>query len=143
MVVLDPYERLSMRDQRSIGVVFKVAERCNLACSYCYFFFGGDDSYARHPAVVAPRTVEEIAVFLEQAIDELDIGFVEVALHGGEPLLMKKPAFEEMCARLARCGSDKCKMGFAVQSNGVLIDDEWIDIFSRHNVGVGLSIDGT
>lgn len=141
--MLDPYERLSMRDERSIGVVFKVAERCNLACSYCYFFFGGDDSFSRHPAIVAPDTVDGIAAFLEQAIDELDIGYIEIALHGGEPLLMKKPAFEDLCARLARCGSSKCKIGFSVQSNGVLIDEEWIDIFSRHNVGVGLSIDGS
>ena len=141
--MLNPYERLSKFDQRGIGVVFKIAERCNLACSYCYFFFGGDESFARHPAIVAPQTVESIAEFLEQAVRELDIGFVEVALHGGEPLLMKKPAFEDLCTRIARCGSERCTIGIAVQSNGVLVDDEWIDILSRHNVGIGLSIDGT
>lgn len=141
--MLDPYDRLSTLDQRGIGVVFKIAERCNLACSYCYFFFGGDDSFNRHPAIVAPQTVESIAAFLEQAIDELDISFVEIALHGGEPLLMKKPAFEDLCVRLARCGTDKCKIILAVQSNGVLIDEEWIDILGRHQVRIGLSIDGT
>ncbi len=31
---------------------------------------------------------------------------------------------------------------FSVQSNGVLIDDEWIDLFAGLSVNVGLSIDG-
>ncbi|HEV2739171.1 MAG TPA: hypothetical protein VGU66_11380, partial [Candidatus Elarobacter sp.] len=36
-----------------LSVVLKVAERCNLACPYCYFFFGGDDSYLLHPAFIS------------------------------------------------------------------------------------------
>ena len=32
-----------------VEVILKTAERCNLNCSYCYFFHGGDDSYKKHP----------------------------------------------------------------------------------------------
>lgn len=31
---------------------------------------------------------------------------------------------------------------FALQTNGILIDEEWIDIFKKNKVGIGISLDG-
>lgn len=31
---------------------------------------------------------------------------------------------------------------FALQTNGMLIDEEWIEIFQKYNIGIGISLDG-
>jgi hypothetical protein len=34
---------------RHVEVVLKVAERCNIDCTYCYMFNKGDESFRRKP----------------------------------------------------------------------------------------------
>ncbi len=44
----------------NLNIVFKISERCNLKCDYCYFFFGGDETWKQHPAVVSRQVVEDL-----------------------------------------------------------------------------------
>jgi len=132
----------SPRQHRSIDIVAKITERCNLACTYCYFFFGGDETWLRHSAVMKPDTIEALARFLAQGARELELDDIFLGLHGGEPLLMKKPAFDAMCSRLRQGLPDHTRLYLGVQTNGMLIDDDWIDLFQKHGVSVGISLDG-
>jgi uncharacterized protein len=127
---------------KSIDIVLKITERCNLACTYCYFFFSGDQSYLQHSPVIKSETIDQLVLWLKQATDELDIDDINIGFHGGEPLLMKKQAFDEMCLKLTNCGTDKTKVSLGIQTNAVLIDEDWISLFEKHGVDVGISIDG-
>ncbi|MDO5368911.1 radical SAM protein [Paracoccus sp. (in: a-proteobacteria)] len=131
-----------VRRQRSIDIVAKITERCNLACTYCYFFFGGDETWLRHSAVMKPATIEALAGFLARGARELELDDIYLGLHGGEPLLMKKPAFDAMCSRLKAAMPERTRLYLGVQTNGMLIDAEWIDLFEKHEVGIGISLDG-
>lgn len=130
------------RQPRSIDVVVKITERCNLACTYCYFFFGGDETYLRHAAVMKPATIDALAAFLARGAAELELDDVHLGLHGGEPLLMKKHAFDAMCSKLRAAMPPRTRLYLGVQTNGILIDEGWIDLFEKHDVGVGISLDG-
>jgi uncharacterized protein len=130
------------RRHRSIDVVAKITERCNLACTYCYFFFGGDESWLRHAAVMKPETIAALGDFLAQGARQLELDDIFLGLHGGEPLLMKKPAFDAMCTRLRRDLPERTLLHFGMQTNGMLIDDGWIDLFEKHGVSIGISLDG-
>lgn len=131
-----------MNNERNIlQAVLKVSERCNISCTYCYFFNGADNSYSDHSAIISESSVDEVCLFLRQQIEELDLTYVTVALHGGEPLLMKKQRFESMLEKLSTC-SDKVDIEFYLQTNGMLLDEEWIALFSRYKVRVGISLDG-
>ena len=123
-------------------VVVKVAEVCNLQCPYCYFFFGGDDSYRRDPPAMAEATAEAIGQFLAQGAEELGLKRIDISLHGGEPLMIGKRRFEAICTALKSAIEPVCDLGINVQTNAVLIDREWVQIFARHKIGVGVSIDG-
>jgi uncharacterized protein len=125
-----------------LSIVLKVAERCNLACPYCYFFFGGDDSYMRHPSAIPEPTLERVIAFTRQAKADSGAKVVRVGLHGGEPLLLKKQRFRELCLKFRDALGDESTLTLAVQTNGVLIDPEWIDVFSECKVRVGVSFDG-
>ncbi len=124
-----------------LNIVFKISERCNLKCDYCYFFFGGDDSWKSHPPVVPERVVDNLGGFAARAARDYGLKTVTVIFHGGEPLLMSRPRFARMCETL-RGHENGFQFDFGLQTNGVLVDGAWIDLFERHRVSAGVSLDG-
>lgn len=123
-------------------VVVKVAEVCNLQCPYCYFFFGGDDSYRSDPPAMPQETAAAIGHFLAEGALELGLKRIDISLHGGEPLMIGKRRFEAICTALKSVIEPVCELGMNLQTNAVLIDREWVQIFERYNISVGVSIDG-
>jgi len=83
-------------------------------------------------------TVEMIKRIFEQ-IDRLELDQVTISWHGGEPLLFGKNGFREAFEHQR---SLKTKFRNVVQTNGILIDDEWVDFFKENGFLVGISIDG-
>src|SRR5688572_32151428 len=106
----------------NLYVVLKIAEVCNLGCTYCYFFSGGDDSYTQDPRYITVATVEEVARFLAHSVDELDISTVHISFHGGEPLMVGKRRMLEYCKRLHRHISPKADLRLSLQTNATLLD---------------------
>jgi uncharacterized protein len=125
----------------NLNIVFKISERCNLKCDYCYFFFGGDESWKKHPPLVSRNVVQDLGAFAARAAQDHSLEVIELVFHGGEPLLMSKPRFSEMCETL-RGYENGFRFSFALQTNGVLVDEGWIDIFERYRITVGVSLDG-
>lgn len=127
---------------QDLNIVFKISERCNLKCDYCYFFFGGDDTWKLHPPLVSQTVVESTGAFAARAARDYGLETVTIIFHGGEPLLMSRPRFAEMCEAL-RSYEDGFRFEFGLQTNGVLVTPDWIDLFERYKVSVGVSLDGT
>jgi uncharacterized protein len=125
-----------------LSLILKVTERCNLACPYCYFFFGGDESYKQHPPFMDETTLESVVAFILDARSKHGFRHVRLGIHGGEPLLMKKDRFSAMCRRFREALGDEPTLTLCIQTNGVLVDTGWVDIFSEFQVRVGVSIDG-
>ncbi len=63
-----------------------------------------------------------------------------VVWHAGEPTAAPIQWYEHAYDRLLDVAP--ARTGFAMQSNGIAIDDRWIDLFRRTNTNVSLSIDG-
>ena len=129
-------------ENRKLFVSFKMSEVCNLDCPYCYFFFNGDESHKDNPARMPVRIAELTGKFLAEGARELGIPVVSIALHGGEPLMVGKKRFREICDALIRTISPHASLQLGVQTNGILLDEEWIRLFSELNISVGISIDG-
>jgi uncharacterized protein len=126
---------------QNLNIVFKISERCNLKCDYCYFFFGGDETWKLHPPVVPRQVIEDLGAFTARAARDHQLDAIQLIFHGGEPLLMSKPRFAEMCETL-RGHERGFRFNFGLQTNGVLVDDEWIELFERYQISAGVSLDG-
>jgi uncharacterized protein len=63
-----------------------------------------------------------------------------VVWHAGEPTAAPIEWYEHAYSRLLDVAP--AQTGFAMQSNGIAINDRWIDLFRRTNTNVSLSIDG-
>jgi uncharacterized protein len=84
---------------KEIHAILKISERCNLRCTYCYFFFGGDNSYEKHSPIIRKETIEGVIGFLLQGARSINPQKISLILHGGEPLLIKKQLFNYLCTR--------------------------------------------
>ena len=133
----------SIRKYDKIQLILKTAERCNLACPYCYYFYGGDESYKERPALISQETVESLAEFCRAGCVDMEIPVIEIVFHGGEPMLQKVRRFDQMCATLRGTIEPDAELILGMQSNGTLISDGWLDVLSKHEVRLSISIDGT
>lgn len=127
---------------KELSIILKLAERCNLNCSYCYYFNGVDKSFEMMPAIINQKTIDQICKFLIKGIKDLGIQKIVIGFHGGEPLLYNKERFKLTCIKFNENLLKYCELKFNVQTNGTLIDEEWIKIFIDYNVDIGISLDG-
>ena len=121
-----------------LGVMFKpVSADCNMCCDYCYYR-SVEDLYGRPRA---PRMgVEVVEAVCDQYLAlkpcELKFGW-----QGGEPTLMGLPFFRHIVqVQQERCGGGPAAN--TLQTNGVLLDEDWCRFLKAHGFLVGLSVDG-
>jgi uncharacterized protein len=73
---------------------------------------------------------------------DYDLGQVEFIFHGGEPLLAGKRFFRSFVTNANRRLLPDIAPTFNMQTNGTLIDREWLDLLCELNIGFGISLDG-
>jgi uncharacterized protein len=125
----------------ALQYTLKVTSRCNLACSYCYVYAKGDDTWRAQPRfmteAVLARTVERIREHCEL----VGQGQADIVFHGGEPTLIGPARFAEWCSTI-RAGLPGLGVRLTLQTNGTLLDAAWAEVLGAENVTVGVSIDG-
>ena len=128
----DPPAEMPMR-----SLSLAVAQKCNLACTYCYAQegdFGGE-------AKAMPPEVARAAV--RRLLDECPPGSTaNLSFLGGEPLLGRAVLREatEFAAELAR--DRGVRIGFSITSNGTLVRPDDGEFFEKHGFAVTISLDG-
>lgn len=114
-------------------LVLQPTSFCNIDCSYCYLPQRNDRSRMSLDTLrLAARRLREDGL----AADELT-----VVWHAGEPLVLPPAWYAQAFAVLGEELSG-IRVRQAMQSNGVLIDAAWCMFFKRHDVQVGVSVDG-
>jgi uncharacterized protein len=122
-------------------VLLKLAARCNIRCTYCYWFRDAD-VYAK-PAVLPESVEAQFLVRLAEHVRTHQVRKFFILFHGGEPTLIGKQRFARLCGRLRELeGRLGIRLRLAITTNGLLVDREWAAQFQQFNVAVTLSIDG-
>jgi uncharacterized protein len=122
-------------------LLVKLASRCNLDCSYCYWF--RDPTVYHKPKIMGAKVVHALCTSLERHINKFSLDEFTVLLHGGEPLLFGKKQFRDLLSLLDGVATrTRCKITNLLSTNGALIDDEWALILNQGGVHVSVSIDG-
>jgi uncharacterized protein len=122
-------------------IVLKIAQRCNLNCTYCYVYNRGDDSWKQRPPIISDEVVAALGRRIAEQCEKYSLHRFVVEFHGGEPLLVGKKRMQSLIDALrATCPSVHLRM--ILQTNGVLLDEEWLALFERNQIGFGISLDG-
>ncbi|MEM7602747.1 MAG: cyclophane-forming radical SAM/SPASM peptide maturase GrrM/OscB [Verrucomicrobiota bacterium] len=122
-------ERLSMG-----LLVIQPSPFCNINCDYCYL-----------PNRTDTRRMD--FGVLERVMDKVwDSGLVmnpfSLLWHAGEPLAVPIKWYEQAFEIINRYPKAKEFVIHSVQTNGTLVNDKWCEFLNKHEVEVGLSIDG-
>ncbi|SFN86479.1 uncharacterized protein SAMN04489713_103264 [Actinomadura madurae] len=122
--------------------ILKVHSRCNLACDYCYMYEMADQGWRRQPRRMSRQVLEWAARRVAEHARTNRIPDVQVVLHGGEPLLAGAEHLGYAIETIVAAAEPDVRVGFSVQTNGVLLDEMFLDLFAEHGVSVGVSVDG-
>lgn len=122
-------------------IIIKMAAPCNLACTYCYEYFTGDDSWKKKPK----HFTEELASVLGSRIYEhaniTGRKSFNIVAHGGEPLLLGPKKLDAVFSAIRENMMDVVA-NFSLQTNATLINQDICEVLVKHNVLIGVSIDG-
>ena len=137
----DDLDPAAFQNQPISQLLVKVATRCNIDCSYCYWF--RDAAVYDKPKLMSAEVLHRLLQRTEEHVAKHSLVDFPIILHGGEPLLWGVENFHriaEACEAISsRTG---CEIPIAVTTNGVLIDDDWLNCFEAHNISVAISLDG-
>ena len=121
--------------------IVKVASRCNLDCTYCYWF--RDPSVYQQPALMSEEVEDAFINRLQIYAHELQLRSLNIVFHGGEPLLFGIQRTQRFVEKtISALGKHGVNIGFAIQTNAVLVTQEWAKFFSDYNISPSISIDG-
>ena len=123
--------------------IVKLVGRCNLACSYCYVYQKADKSWRRRPAMMSDETIAQASRRIAEHALKHELADIRVVLHGGEPLL-GGPELVNHAASTIR-GQLPANIGLAIsiQTNGTLLNEEFMEVMHAHRIRIGMSLDGT
>ena len=106
---------------------------CNMRCSYCFY------RAASEPRENRIMTQETVDVLIEK-IRAYRPASLSVLFQGGEPLLAGLPFFKAFVKKVQE--AVRCPVHYALQTNGLLLDDACAAFFREHGFLIGLSLDG-
>ena len=112
--------------------------RCNLSCQYCFYLRKGE-LYPESRFRMSDKVLDE---YTRQTIEAHRIPEVTFAWQGGEPTILGIDFF----TKALDLQKKYCRPGMVIhntiQTNGVLLDDEWCTFFKKNRFLIGISLDG-
>lgn len=116
---------------------------CNLRCKYCFY---ADESKLRETknyGIMKKETTEKLIENVFKDVDSnTDLTF---AFQGGEPTMAGLDwfkAFIEEVEKREKLSQKSPNIHYAIQTNGIVIDEDWCKFLKENDFLVGLSLDG-
>ena len=112
---------------------------CNLECRYCYYLRKGN----LYPKDESFRMGEDLLEsYIVQHIEASPGEVIQFSWHGGEPTVLGLDYFRRIAALQRKHLPAGRRITNGMQTNGVLLDEEWCRFLAEESFGIGLSIDG-
>jgi uncharacterized protein len=111
-----------------------------MRCSYCFYH---STSSARETPSYGLMGEATAHALIDRAFSHLPSPFsVSFLFQGGEPTLAGLPFFREFIRYAKERLPARCEVRYALQTNGLLIDEDWCAFLKENRFLVGLSLDG-
>lgn len=111
---------------------------CNLRCKYCFYHSIAENRTVANTGCLSLVLLEKL---IREAFDNAQ-GSCTFAFQGGEPTLVGLNYYRELIKLQDKYKRSGIHVNNTIQTNGMLIDDEWASFLKENNFLVGLSLDG-
>ena len=112
--------------------------RCNLRCSYCYYL-AKEQLFPADSRRMADDLLER---YIAQRLQTAPGPNTHFEWHGGEPTILGLDYFRRIVELQRKHVVPGRSITNGLQTNGVLLDDAWLDFLAAESFNVGLSLDG-
>ena len=125
---------------REFSVMIKPASSlCNLRCKYCFY---EDVSRQREIQSYGVMSRETVVSLLRNVFSEMnDDDRVRFEFQGGEPTVAGPDFFRFFVDEVEKYRG-ATEVGYSIQTNGTLLNEEWCEFLRDNKFLTGLSIDG-
>jgi uncharacterized protein len=112
---------------------------CNLDCPYCYY----RDKRSLYPDTAVSRMPESLLEeYIVQHIEAAGGPEIAFSWHGGEPTTLGVGFFRRAVELQRKHQPAGWRIRNGIQTNGVLLDEEWGRFLAAEDFSIGLSLDG-
>jgi uncharacterized protein len=112
---------------------------CNLDCHYCYYL----QKELLYPETKSFRMSDDLLEeYIVQQIEIAPEPEIHFFWHGGEPTILGLDYFRKIAELQRKHRPSGRRITNSVQTNGMLLNDEWCRFLAVENYAVGLSLDG-
>jgi uncharacterized protein len=115
-----------------------VGSTCNIDCTYCYYL-EKEVLYGRGKQNF--MSIELLEKFTREYIEAQPTPHVMFTWHGGEALL-RGIDFYKKALEFQKRYSHGREIANSLQTNGIMLSDEWCKFFKQNDFLIGISIDG-
>jgi uncharacterized protein len=126
------------RNRSAAGVlemlIIQATPFCNIDCGYCYL----PQRTSRERMREATLQQLFVKVLASPALGKE----LTVLWHAGEPLVAGIGYYERAFKLIDDLNHRGVKITHSIQTNGTLLNQQWIDLFRAHGVRIGVSLDG-
>ncbi|SDL13628.1 anaerobic sulfatase maturase [Tessaracoccus oleiagri] len=112
---------------------------CNLDCSYCFFL---TKDLLHDPSEAQRMSPETLRYYVVNHLTSHPDGDVTFIWQGGEPTMRGLDFYRDAVRLADELRRPRQRVRHSMQTNGVLLDDEWCAFLAEHGFLVGLSMDG-
>lgn len=126
---------------RYLSTLIKPASSlCNMRCKYCFYADVSENRMIPSYGIMSAETSEQlIGRFFEGITPPGEITF---AFQGGEPTLAGLAYFEHFTAYAEKVNAGRFSLHYAIQTNGLILNEDWCRFFKKYHFLVGVSLDG-
>lgn len=145
MIAIEPEDAPSGAPDRSFAMpplsllIKPVSGSCNMRCRYCFYV---DETENRSVPLMGRLSESQMHRIVDQALRYAE-GDCTFAFQGGEPTLAGLPFFQDLSAYVRRHPNpNRIRIHYALQTNGLALDEDWARWLAENHVLVGVSLDG-
>lgn len=124
----------------AISVLIKPSSSiCNMNCKYCFYC---DESQKRQIESYGFMDEKTLKNVIRKTVLQANIG-ISFAFQGGEPTLRGIDFYKKAMEYEKQYNKNHLIIHNSIQTNGLLINEEWCHFLKENQFLVGLSVDGT
>ncbi len=129
-----------MHEEVKVGpirhLILQSTPYCNIRCRYCYL---SEESRATKKTMDPQVACDIVRYVLSTGYSTKNL---HIEWHAGEPLAAGRDFYKQAFYKITQEFGSQYTFRYSIQTNGIMINDDWCNLFKEQNWEIGISVDG-